>query len=426
MNKRTKDPIIIGLALFAIFFGAGNLIFPPALGLKAGLNFKFTLGGFLLTGVGMPLFGIMAVAKAGGSLEKLCCKINHSFGKVIGTIIIIAIGPLLAIPRTGATTFEMGIKPLLPNSNPIIISVIFFLLTLLFSIKPSKVIDNVGKILTPILLLVLAIIIFKGIKFPIGQPISTNITNSFSYGFLGGYQTMDAIGSIVMAGLVLNTIIDKGYKDIKDQISVALKSSLVAGLGLGLVYGGLLYLGATGSSVFNGDIEKTLLLISITKNILGSFGTIALAICVTLACLTTSVGLTATVGNYFNDLSKGKVSYKVIVITTTIFSGILANIGVENIIKISVPILGVLYPVVIVLIIMNLFDDLIINKKAYIGAVYGALIISFLNVLKDIRVRIYIVEKFINLLPFSAQGFSWLVPSIVGGLIFGFFVKNKK
>ncbi len=417
---------MVGLALFAMFFGAGNLIFPPELGMQSGSKWMLSTVGFFLTGIGMPLLGIMAVSRAGGSIDKLCSKVSPTFSKILGTIIVLCIGPFLAIPRTGATTFEMGIKQIFPGLNSIIFSIIYFSITLFFVLKPSEIVDKIGKILTPILLGVLALIIFKGISSPIAKPGVPFIKSAFSTGFVGGYQTMDAMGSILMAGIVLKSLVDKGYKEPKVQMKLAFKSSLIAALGLAFVYGGLLYLGATANTVFPQNITKTQLVMNIAASTLGGFGSIALAICVTLACLTTSIALTATTGNYFNELTKGKVSYEKIVIITTVISAILANVGVEKIVRLSMPVLVAVYPITIVLIVMNMFDNLIQNKGAYIGAVYGALFVSLFDAMSALGFNTSFIGKFMNIIPLSEQGFAWIVPSIIGAILFSLMKQKEK
>ncbi|WP_102401059.1 branched-chain amino acid transport system II carrier protein [Haloimpatiens massiliensis] len=426
MSKKNKDALVVGLALFAMFFGAGNLIFPPELGMQSGSKWMLSTVGFFLTGIGMPLLGIMAVSRAGGSIDKLCSKVSPTFSKILGTIIVLCIGPFLAIPRTGATTFEMGIKQIFPGLNSIIFSIIYFSITLFFVLKPSEIVDKIGKILTPILLGVLALIIFKGISSPIAKPGVPFIKSAFSTGFVGGYQTMDAMGSILMAGIVLKSLVDKGYKEPKVQMKLAFKSSLIAALGLAFVYGGLLYLGATANTVFPQNITKTQLVMNIAASTLGGFGSIALAICVTLACLTTSIALTATTGNYFNELTKGKVSYEKIVIITTVISAILANVGVEKIVRLSMPVLVAVYPITIVLIVMNMFDNLIQNKGAYIGAVYGALFVSLFDAMSALGFNTSFIGKFMNIIPLSEQGFAWIVPSIIGAILFSLMKQKEK
>ncbi|MCC5910000.1 MAG: branched-chain amino acid transport system II carrier protein [Clostridiaceae bacterium] len=417
MPKQTKDVIVLGFALFAMFLGAGNLIFPPSLGFISGDQWVVAMLGFLLTGIGMPLLGIIAVSRAGGTVDHLANKVNPIFAKILGAMIMLAIGPLLAIPRTGATTFEIGIQPLFPEASPIIGSIIFFSITLFFVLNPTNVVDKIGKILTPCLLAVLGIIIYKGITSPIGTPISTDLGQTFSIGFTEGYQTMDALGSVILASIIIGSIVQKGYTKVEDQIKLTIQAGMIAAVGLGVVYGGLVYLGATASGVFSTDITRSALIIAVTQNLLGTFGTIALALSVSLACLTTAIGLTATAGQYFNKLSNGKLSYKSIVIATILFSAVFANIGVEKIVGFAVPILVTLYPIVIVLIIMNIFDIYVPKRSAYPGAVFGALIVSLFDALSTVGIEFSYIVGIVSRLPLAQQGFGWFIPAIIGALI---------
>lgn len=416
-KKINKDSIVLGLALFAMFFGAGNLIFPPSIGINAGDSWFFAMLGFFLTGIGMPLLGILAISKAGGTLESFAGKVSPKFGKIYGIIAVIVLGPLLGVPRTGATTYEMGISPIFPNVSPIVVSIIFFSLTLFLAIKPSGIIDRIGKLLTPILLIMLAIIIYKGIISPIGTPLDTGMINPFSKGFTEGYQTMDVIVSTILGGIIVKSLIEKGYKDKKSQFKITLRAGLISSMGLVIVYGGLLYLGATGSAVFSSDIAKTSLIVSIVGQLLGQVGMIVLGICVTAACLTTSVGITATVGDLFSEISDGKISYKLAVIASTVISAIIANLGVENIVSFAEPLLAIIYPVAIILVILNIFDGLIINKKIYIGAIYGTLSVSIIDGIKTLGVESDILDSIINVLPLWDKGFGWILPAIIGMII---------
>lgn len=425
MRNERKDFIVVGAALFAMFFGAGNLIFPPELGFLSGSSWFVCMLGFLFTGVGLPIMGIIALSKAGGSITDLAGKVGPRFAKIVGTIIILAIGPLLAIPRTGATVYEIGVEPMFGGVNPLIVSIIYFSITLYFVIKPSSIVDKIGKVLTPILLMVISAIIVKGVMFPLGTPIDLGITNAFGNGFVNGYQTMDAIGSLALGGLVLITLRQKGYTSKKDQMRMATKAGLVAGAGLVFVYGGLLYLGATVSNVFATGITKTELIIAITNNILGGYGQVALSVVVSAACLTTSIGLTAVVGQYFEKLTNGKLKYSIIVIATTIFSTIMSVVGVEQIVALSVPLLTLVYPVAILLIIMNIFDDYIKNNNVYKGAVFGALLISSFDALAAMNVNITFANELISTLPLASSGFAWVVPSIVLAIAAGFLPGSK-
>jgi LIVCS family branched-chain amino acid:cation transporter len=417
MSKRVGDVVWIGLALFAMFFGAGNLIFPPFMGFIAGSSWSIALVGFLITGIGMPLLGIMASSRAGGTVEHLAGRVNPIFGRILSIVIILAIGPLLAIPRTAATTFEMGVRPNIPEASAAVSSVVYFAVTLFFALNQKKVVDKIGKILTPFLLITLALIILKGVFSPLGEISGSSLPNAFGRGFREGYQTMDAMASVVFAEIIIAAMVFKGYSRTSDQVKMTSLAGLVSAVGLGLVYGGLMYLGACSVRLFPGDIERTDLLIRITQGLLGGAGKIALGLAVALACLTTSIGLTATVGDYFSTLSKGKLGYKSICLATCVFSAVFATVGVTTIVKVALPLLVTVYPVVIVLVILTMVGRLVRSRAVYIGAVAGALAISLFDALTAAGVPIPSINQLTLNIPFAKSGFSWVLPALAGGII---------
>ncbi len=417
MNKKIYDTGVVGFALFAMFFGAGNLIFPPYMGFLSGSVWTVALVGFLITGIGMPLMGIIASARAGGTVEHLAGRVGPKFARVLSIVIILAIGPLLAIPRTAAVTYEMGILPNIPWISRAVGSLIFFSITFFFALNQSKVVDKIGKILTPFLLITLVFIILKGILFPIATPTEGSLLSPFSSAFREGYQTMDAMASIVFAEIIIAALIFKGYKKVKDQVKMASLAGIIAASGLGFVYGGLMYLGATSRSLFSADIERTELLINIAYQILGNTGKVALGLAVSLACLTTSIGLTATVGDYFSSISKGKLKYRVICVFTVLFSGVFATVGVNKIVQIAVPFLVMVYPVAIILILLTIFGGKKLHRNIFRGAVVGALAISAFDALTSAGLPIAFANNLISYIPLAKDGFPWIIPALIGGII---------
>lgn len=420
MNKN-KDILIIGFALFSMFFGAGNLIFPPYIGLTSGNNWLISFLGFILADVGIILMSIIAVAKA-GSLQNVIGRTGKKFGIVLEVLMMLCLGPILVIPRTGATTFEMSILPLFNNINPYIFSIIFFALTLILTIKPTKVMDIIGKFLTPVLLSALLFLIIKGILYPIGDLNKVNSNDLFITGVTQGYQTMDALGIGGVVALVMTSFINKGYKEKNENINLTIKASLIACTGLTIVYCGLTYLGATASTLYDSNISQTTLLINITSAILGNFGTVLLAIIVGFACLTTSIGLTSVTSKYFEDLTNKKLKYEYIVICICTFSALVSNLGVDKIIQIAIPILSLIYPVSIVLVVMNIFKNIFTKDITLKGAAYSTLIISLLTIIDSFGININIIHK----LPFSSLGFNWVIPAILGGLLATLLFDDKK
>lgn len=424
-QNKQKDIFVQGFALFAIFFGAGNLIFPPSLGMAAGDKWALAAFGFLLTDPVLPILGVIATAKVGGKAEDLGKRVSPNFAKVLGAVCILVIGPLFAIPRTAATVYEIAVKPIAPNVPIIVISLIFFILTYIFVCNQGHVIDNIGKILTPLLLIILAVIVIASIVTPVGPILSTKPDRYFLIGFQEGYQTMDALGASLMAGIVLTDLIFKGYKERKEQEYMTIRVGLVSGLLLVLVYGGLTFVGATGSGVFKPGITRVDLLLGLVNGLFGKVGAVSIAIAVTLACLTTSVGLTSTAANFFNSVSNGKLSYKAISVAVVLCSLFLSVIGVEGLINIAVPILSTVYPVMIVLILMTLFDKYISNDMTYTGAVVGAFLVSLIINVNGTFGILNGAMVFVKKLPLFEAGFPWIVPTIVVSILFTIFGKKS-
>lgn len=407
MKKNNKDIIIIGFALFAMFFGAGNLIFPPFLGHAVGSKFAIGIIGFICTGVGLPLLAILSTTKGDGTFETMASKIGHKFAVIFATLLFIAIGPMLAIPRTAATTYELTINPILPNVNAVTWMIIYFAINLIFVLKESSIIDTIGKYLTPALLIILCVIILKGIFFPIGEIVSTDATSVLATSLTEGYQTMDALAGLLFASMITSSLIAKGYKD-KEILPMTLKSGVVAIAGLAFIYGGLMYLGAQTTTAFTGEATKTGILLFISKSILGNSGIIIIGVAMGLACLTTSIGLLSAGSSYFDKLSKGKLPYKFNAVAFSVISVIIGSLGVDKIVSISAPILNILYPVAITLIFTTLFDKYIKNVKAVRLGVYTSLIFGILGVIPNID---------LSFIPLATSGFPWLLPTIVAILL---------
>lgn len=410
MNRK-KEVLILGFALFAMFFGAGNLIFPPSLGIDMGKDWLVAGIGFLLTGVGLPLLGVLAFTKV-GRLEDFSVKISSRFNTLYCTALVFVIGPLFAIPRTGSTTFEMGVLPSFPNVNPLVLSIItstaFFGITLILVIKESKITDIIGKFLTPVILIILAAIAFLGITGNIGTPVDKNITGVFAKGFVSGYQTMDALASVIFGVVIVKGLEGKGIVEEKEQRYFLSGSALIAAIGLGLIYFSLMYLGARVSGV--GTFSTTSAALYLAEITLGSAGKIAFGICVATACLTTSVGLVAIASDWFARFTP--ISYKMWSVIICVFSGVMAIGGVDFIIKLSVPVLCILYPVTIILILLNVFG--VKHVLVYRTATYTTLVVIILEEVFSKILHVTPVTNFLAKIPMAESGFVWVVPCLAG------------
>lgn len=418
MKIKSRDVIICGLAMFAIFFGAGNLIFPPYLGVVGGDKWYIAGLAFLISDPFFTILGVYATIKLGGRAEDLGKRLNPTFAKILEAIAIILIGPLFSVPRTGATTHEIFVLSFFPSAPQWISSLIFFSITAYVALNPNKVMDTIGKYLTPVLLAILATVFVAAIiKAPApARPAAVN--NLFAYSFREGYQTMDALGAALMAGIVAGDLRRRGYKDEKSMVKSSLMAGGIAFVLLALVYIALTYCGSTVSTFFDAKSDRTLIFTVMIEKILGRPGQLAMGLTVAFACLTTAIGLTSVCGHFFSDISGGTLSYKSVVLTSVIIEFIISLIGVNAIIKIAFPVLTAIYPIIMFLILSSIWDKKIKYSATYLGGVIGAGFIGGLQALA-------LFAKYIGLkkvaglaawtykLPLASLGLEWLLPAIL-------------
>ena len=422
-RKKIIDIIICGFALFAIFFGAGNLIFPPYLGVISGNNWGIANIAFLLSDPLLPILGVIVTALLGGQATDLGKRVSKHFSIIIGAISIILIGPLFAVPRTGATTHEIFVQSFVPSAPQWITSLIFFGLTLYIAIHSHTVIDAIGKYLTPILLFILLLVFIAAVVQPNASFQTTTSAGLFSQSFKEGYQTMDALGAALMAGVVISDLTRRGYTEKKEQHQMMFGVGIVSFILLALVYSSLTYAGATVSTVYDSTVQRPALLIGLIEQLLGSFGKVAMGIAVSFACLTTSVGLITTCGHYFSTLTNGKLEYKKIVVVSVVLSFLLSLLGVDALLQLAVPVLSAIYPMVIALIFLSIFDRYIVYNWTYTGAVVGAFFIGgiqAIHLFSQMQGGNFLSElaAWTNTLPLNQFGFEWLVPAIIGSVVF--------
>ena len=410
-SRLPMDILTIGFALFSMFFGAGNVIFPPYLGLQCG---RLWFGGFLAyysADVLLAVLALFALLRA-GSAESLLERLGKKASIVLMTVIILCIGPLLAIPRTAATTYELGIAELLPSLSPILFSVLFFALILVLSIQESSVIDIIGKFLTPALLLGLAALILVGLVHPIGVVSDTvQVESVLETGIQAGYQTLDVLAALVFGAVLVKSATDKGYREPGSRLQVLVGASVVAGMLLLLVYLGLARLGALASEVYPPDISRAALVLSIVQRLLGRTGLVIFTVVVALACVTTAVGLVSSAADHFATITGGKLSYRLSVVVICLFSTVVSNLGLDTIISVAAPILGLVYPPVLVLITVSLLMRHISNSIC-ISAVLGALVMSVLSTADSLGLSM----PWLHLMPLDSVGMGWILPALLCGV----------
>ena len=410
-NSLVRDIIVVGFALFSMFFGAGNVIFPPFLGLESGSQWVSGFAAYFIADIGLAMLAMFALLRVGSS-EAVVSRVGQIPAAVLMSAIILCVGPMVAIPRTSATTYEMAIVPNLSGVSPVVFSILFFALILALCIKESAVVDIVGKVLTPLLLVGLFAIIIKGIVTPLGEIAALpQIANAAVTGIKAGYQTMDALAALPFGIIVLQSVTAKGYDSGRKQFRVVGGAAVLAGVLLLCVYMGLAYLGATVSAQYTSDIGRAQLIMALVEALMGKVGVILFGVVVGLACVTTAIALTSSAAAYFAELCRGKVSYKVFVIAICVFSAVVSNLGLDRIVAVAAPVLDVIYPPTLVLIFISLLAPRLSDRVSR-GAAIGALLTSVLCALNANGIHI----PFMANLPLYDLGLSWLLPAVIFGL----------
>ena len=430
MNRlKKKDLLTLGFMMFSVFFGAGNLIFPPALGQAAGTNTLPAMLGFMTTGVGLPLLGIMAIALAGGEYVQLLKRRTFPwFATALLIILYLIIGPLFAMPRTGAVSFEIGIRPFVGAGDvtlpQVIYTALFFGASYYLSLNPNKLIDRVGKMLTPALLVVLVILFLRTFWSPMGAvlaPTGVYLESPYAQGFQDGYQTMDLLATIAIGALVVNAVRYRGVTDTRTIGKACLAAGFITVFLMACVYGS--YLGATSVTVLGHSENGGQLLAEAVRIFFGAAGNVLLALIIILACITTCCGITSSAAMFFHKLFKKKISYERLLLFSTLFSFGASNIGLTQIIALAVPFLVAIYPLVIVFVILSLFDRFIgWRKSIYQGAMLVTLAFSLTDAMHAAGFgSAALYEILAEHVPFYGVMMGWVCPAVAGAVL-GFII----
>lgn len=426
MNTNTTYLMIIfGIALFAMFFGAGNFVLPPSIGASVGSSWLEAWIGFGSSAILAPFLGIIAVVLSGKNFSDLGERINPTLTTILATIIILCIGPLLAIPRTGATLFEIGVKPVYEEASAIWTSVLYFIAVFILSLSPSKIVDVIGKYLTPLLVLILFAFIIAGVFYSgdlsdVSVSSATAMTNSFTEGYL----TMDVLASVFFAGLLIQAARNKGFVSNQDKQKIVIGAAAIAAGLMLLIYGGLIYLGAhSGTEVVN--MNKSELLLNISTNLFGDFGPLLMSLSMLLACLTTSVALTASFAYFFARLTNNKLGYHEGVITCTIVSVVLSISSIDEMFGYAAGVLTFIYPVVLVMVLFVLiFGKYVSSRTPYIVAVITVSVFSLISLLSDEKYNLDAFKDLRDNLPLHTLNVEWFLPSLLAFIIAAFMVPN--
>ena len=415
-----KDVLVSGFALFAMFFGAGNLIFPPFLGWDCGSKWIEGIFFFILVDVGLSLLVLFVLARKGRGPQGVTEDLGPLASKLILYANVVCLGPLIAIPRTAATAFALAVQPVFPGASSWLFSALFFAVVSLLSIKRTKALDIIGTVLAPLSFTALLFLIIHGIVVPLGPVTEASAYDSVvQAGILSGYQTMDMMGTVILSTALLFSITHKGYTQVRDQFRIIAGAGLIAAVALTVVYGGLAYVGAT-MSERAGLLDRTTLLVTIAKLLLGGYGFLLLSGIVLIACLSTAVGLVSSSASFFADGSGGRFSYRTLVAAFAALSFAISNLGLDSIIAHAAPILDLLYPVLLTVTVLGLFGSHIRDNRVYKYPTAVAFLVS-LSVLAGKTLDLNLP---VNRLPFGSMGLAWVVPTIVCAAL-GLVVFNR-
>lgn len=442
-----KNVFVVGFMLFAIFFGAGNLIFPPKLGAEAATAFWPSISGFVITGVGLPLLGIIVSAFYKGGYKEALKQIHPLFALAYLIAIYLAIGPFFGGPRTGITAYEIAAVPFLDEPNAttqFIFCLVYFSIALWISLNPSKMVDRIGSVLTPVLLISLIALVVKAYFILNGnEPVANpkNLEGSFFTGIIEGYFTLDALAAVAFAVLVVNAIKEKNDPNSSLQ-KQTVYAGIVAAVALAAIYIALGWIGnhlpINHADMKAGQNLGTYILNSSATLAFGELGRMVLGLIVTLACLTTTVGLASAVSEYFNEIFP-RISYKTYVVIFCVICFAIANLGLDAVISKSLPVLLILYPIsmtMILLLLVNLFVRLplishrialglvtieaifvVMMDKVFTKDVLGSSYQSVIQVIRELQIR-----EILEQVPLKEFSMEW-IPFAVGGVVLGYIIQ---
>lgn len=426
-SLKLTDVIAVGFMLFAFFLGAGNIIFPPIAGQMAGEHVYSAMGGFLITAVGLPLLTIIAIGVAGGSWQQLTRDLPPKVAMIMAILMFVIIGPAFAAPRTGLVAYEMAAKPFMSAEagqlSLTLFSIAFFSIAMFFAWSQGKLIDTIGKFLTPALfigLIILAIAVFVNPQGDIVAATGNYIDQPLTTGFFEGYNTMDTFGALMFGILIIDALKKKGITEHKATTKYLTAAGCIAALGLAFVYVSLFYLGATSSTVAPGAANGGAILTAYTHALFGSSGQIVLSIIVLIACLTTAIGLISACADYFSSICK--VTYKAWVIIVGTACAVVANVGLTQLITLSVPALFLLYPIAIALVILAFIRNFMPNPRLAYRVVIS--VATCFAVLDAAKVAGADMSAF-SMLPMFEHGMAWVIPTFVSMIAVRFVGKKE-
>ncbi len=358
MQKPSSISIFtIGLAIFTMLFGAGNIIYPVKAGMMAGDKIYVGILGFLLTGVMLPILGLVAMILFEGDYKRFFARIGKIPGSMAIFFCMFILGPMLVMPRCITVPYDM-LSPFFPNISLSVFSALFATLTFLFTYKESKILDILGKYMSWILIGSLGFIVVVGVWFgQTLQPQPMSMSTVFCDQLIQGFQTLDLIGALFFAYVIVRLIKINSDQEISSKkiAFMCLKGGMVCSAFMTAFYLGFGFLGAYYAHLVNANMNGAEIFRTITLHVVGQYGVAVLIVAVLMACLSTLIALAAVFAEYLSrDLLRHKINYKYSLIITLTLTAIISNFGLSNILKWSMPVINFGYPIIVMITLCNI------------------------------------------------------------------------
>ena len=437
-----RETLAVASLLFGLFFGAGNLIFPVHMGQAAGTHTVAATLGFVITGVGLPLLGVAAMGLSRSeSLTGLAGQVGKGYGLFFTVLLYLTIGPCFAIPRCATTSFTVGVVPLLSGGSEKLwllgFSLVFFLLVLCFSLRPSGILTWVGRIINPVFLIFLFSLIIASALHPMASisqvpPEGSYAVQPFLQGFLEGYNTMDTLAALAFGITIVQVIRQLGVEQPADLAKSTCLSGIFSCLLMAVIYALIAWMGAQSRGGYALSENGGIALADIATHYFGRAGHLILAATVTLACLKTSIGLVTSCAETFALLFP-RIGYKTWTWIFSLFPLIVSNLGLTTIISYSLPVLMFLYPLAITLILLSLFGDLFgRDRRVFVSVTVftlAAALLDLLAALPDGAKQALHLEGLLTwanaYVPLFGLSLGWLLPAAVG-LVLGLVLRRVR
>ena len=413
-NLRTRDIVALGLMTFALFIGAGNIIFPPIVAQQAGEHVWLAAFGFLITAVGLPVITIVALSRVEGSIQNLSSPLGKYASLLLTVVCYLAVGPLFATPRTATVSYEIGFSSYFGNasSSLLIYSLAYFAVVTIVSLYPNKILDTVGYFLSPLKIIALIILGLAAFFIPAGTPpaaINNYVNSPISEGIVNGYLTMDTLGALVFGIVIVKAITSRGVSDSKLITKYAVNAAIISGIGLTLVYLSLFKLGLGSHDVAPNAANGAIILHAYVQHAFGDMGAYFLSAMIFIACMVTAIGLTCACAEYFSSITK--ISYKTYVFILVGFSLVISNLGLTKLIAVSVPVLSAIYPPAITVILLS-FCAHFFKKPSHVIAPTTFVAFIF-GIFDGLKVAEFNLPSILANLPLSEQNLAWFIPSVI-------------